>query len=480
MIPDIFLHNTLSGKKEKFQPIQLGQVKIYSCGPTVYDYAHIGNFRSFIMADILVRVFQYAGYEVIKAQNITDVGHLTQDDTADSAGEDKIARKAAQEKLDPFAIARRYEEAFIEDEKSLRILPPQYRPRATDYILEQIQLAQDLIAAGYAYEVNGSVYFRTKKYESYGQLSKNKLEDLVAGARVEINSEKEDPLDFALWKKADTSHLMQWESPWGRGFPGWHAECSAMSTKLLGLPFDIHTGGEDNIFPHHECEIAQNECSHGGQKSVNYWLHVKHLQVEGKKMSKSKGNFYTIRDLLSQGWKGNEIRYVLLSGHYRTSLNFTMDSLQMARSSIERLSEAVRIFREEANGTPPDEFARGVRERFREALFDDLNMADGLSVAFDLVKTGMKLREEKKLSSASAASIVQFLEEDFEDVIAVLPGKEVSFSPEERAQIEKKIQERNQAREEKDWARADQIRDELAARGIELIDEEGKTIWKKQ
>lgn len=480
MIPDIFLYNTLSREKEIFKPIRDGEVKMYSCGPTVYDYAHIGNFRSFLLSDLLTRVLRYAGYEVTKAQNITDVGHLTNDDTADAGGEDKIAKKAQQEKIDPFAIARRYEEAFIEDEEVLRILPPDHRPRATDYIPEQIQLAQTLINEGFAYEVNGSVYFRTKKFQTYGQLSGNKLEDLVAGARVEVNDEKEDPMDFALWKKAEPNHIMQWESLWGMGFPGWHAECSAMSTKLLGLPFDIHTGGEDNIFPHHECEIAQNECSNHGEKSVNYWLHVKHLQVNGEKMSKSKGNFFTIRDLLSKGWKGNEIRYALLNGHYRTSLNFTFDSLEMARNSIARLTEALRIFRDMAGTTPNDRFAQGAREAFQSALFDDLNVADALSVAFELVKQGMKLREEGKLSTASAQSIVWFLQEDFDEVFDVLPEDENEFSSEKIAEIESLIQERNQAREEKDWARADEIRDELLSEGIELIDEKGKTVWKKQ
>jgi len=474
---DIFFHNTLSGKKEKFIPLKEGAVKIYSCGPTVYDFAHIGNFRSFLMSDLLVRVLKYAGYKVTKAQNITDVGHLIADS---DDGEDKILKKAKLEKKDPFAIARFFETAFIEDEKILRILPPEYRPRATDFIAEQIELAEKLIQEGYAYAVNGSVYFRTKKFKNYGALSGNKLEDLVAGARVEVNSEKEDPMDFALWKRAEENHLMQWESPWGQGFPGWHAECSAMSAKLLGLPFDIHTGGEDNIFPHHECEIAQNECSSGISPSVRYWLHVKHLLVDGKKMSKSQGNFFTIRDLLEKGWKGEEIRFALLGAHYRSALNFTEESLGQARSSIARLEEARRIFSAVAEDfdskeTPLTPLTKGGKEKFQKALFDDLNIADALAVVFDLIREGMKLRETGKLSVEEAKGMVDFLENDFDSIFDVLLVKRKALSAQDAKEIRILINKRRQAREEKNWKESDRIRDELATRGITVVDEKDGT-----
>ncbi len=485
MSPDIFLHNTLSGKKEKFSPLKKGEVRMYSCGPTVYDFAHIGNFRSFLVSDLFVRVLRYAGYKVIKAQNITDVGHLTADS---DDGEDKILKKARLEKKDPFAIARFFEDAFIADEKILRIEPPDFRPRATDFIPEQIALAQTLIAKGFAYVVNGSVYFRTKKFKNYGALSGNKLKDLLAGARVETIAEKEDPLDFALWKRAEENHLMQWDSPWGRGFPGWHAECSAMSTKLLGLPFDIHTGGEDNIFPHHECEIAQNECSSGISPSVRFWLHVKHLLVDGKKMSKSVGNFFTIRDLIAKGWRGEEIRFALLGAHYRSSLNFTEESLAQARSSIARLEEARRIFTSVAE-TAPSRLPRAAktfsplqegREKFQKALFDDLNVADALAVVFDLVREGMKKREEGKLSPSDARALSNFLEEDFGSIFDVLSISD-AVSAKDKQKIEKMIAERNTFRAEKNWKQSDRIRDELLAEGIELIDEkDGKTSWKRK
>ncbi len=474
---NIFLQNTLSGKRETFTPLQPGKVSLYSCGPTVYDFAHIGNFRSFLMADLLERTFRYLGYAVTKVQNITDVGHLVSD--ADE-GEDKILKKARLEKKDPFAIARFFEDAFVEDEKKLRIIPPLHRPRATEFIQEQIDLALKLIEEGYAYESNQSVYFRTEKFKNYGQLSKNNLEELVAGARVEVHSDKESPLDFALWKKADENHLMQWESPWGRGFPGWHIECSAMSQALLGDSFDIHTGGEDNIFPHHECEIAQNEGANGGHKSVNYWLHAKHLLVDGQKMSKSDGNFYTVRDLFEKGWAGNEIRYTLLSAHYRTALNFTFESLEMARASIARLTEAQVILKKIAETSEANEaFIAPFREKFQTALADDLNTADALGVVFDLMKQALKLRDEKALSSEQATSIIHFLETDFDQIFDIFPDKKL-LSPEEEVEIQDLITQRKKFREEKNWGESDRIRDELAARGIELVDEDGTTRYRIQ
>jgi len=471
----IYLQNTLSGQKEVFTPIEDGKVKLYACGPTVYDFAHIGNFRSFLMADVLTRVLQYSGQEVTKIMNITDVGHLVSD--ADE-GEDKILKKARLEKKDPFAIARFFEEAFIEDEQKLRIKAPDHRPRATEFIQQQIDLAQKLIDEGYAYESNNSVYFRTEKFKNYGQLSKNNLEDLVAGARVEVHSDKESPLDFALWKKAEENHLMQWDSPWGRGFPGWHIECSAMSQALLGDEFDIHTGGEDNIFPHHECEIAQNEGANGGHKSVNYWLHAKHLLVDGQKMSKSEGNFYTVRDLFEKGYAGHEIRYVLIAAHYRTALNFTFESLDMARASIARLSEARVILKNIAGEASPDEnFIAPFREKYQTALSDDLNTADALGVVFELIKQALRLRDEKTLSAEQAASILAFLDQDFDPIFDIFP-EEKKLSEDEEAEIQDFIAQRNKFREEKNWEASDKIRDELLARGIELVDEEGVTRYR--
>lgn len=469
----ILLRNSLSKEKETFKP--LGEmVKIYSCGPTVYDYAHIGNFRSFLLSDLLERVLNYAGYKTLRVMNITDVGHLTNDDSADCEGEDKISKKAKAEKKDPYQIAQYYEKAFIEDEKALRIKEPQHRPRATDYIPEQIALTQDLIQKGYAYESNGSVYFRTKKFKTYGKLSGNNLEDLIAGARVEINSEKEDPMDFALWKKAEPSHLMQWDSPWGRGFPGWHLECSAMSKKLLGDYFDIHTGGEDNKFPHHECEIAQNECS-CGHKSVNYWLHGKHLLVEGEKMSKSKGNFFTIKDLLEKGWKGAEIRYALMSAHYRSTLNFTEAGLESARRSIQRINEAYNILQsyegeKNISETSLDSFI----ENYKESLFDDLNVPQALSAVFEILNQVLREKEHGTLSDESATQVKMFLENDFNRIFSVL--EEVQETP---AEIQDLLDQRQRARDTKNWAEADRLRDEIKVLGYEVLDgKDGQRVKK--
>jgi cysteinyl-tRNA synthetase len=489
----IQFQNTLSGKKETFVPLdpKRKEVKMYSCGPTVYGFAHIGNFRSFLVSDLLYRVLQYAGYEVTKVQNITDVGHLTGDDTADASGEDKIEKKAREEKLDPFKISESYAESFFEDEKKLRIIAPQYRPWATKYIPQQIKMVEEMVANGYAYEVNGSVYFRTEKFKKYGALSKNKLEDLIVGARIEINDEKENPLDFALWKHADEKHLMQWESPWGRGFPGWHIECSAMSRELLGERFDIHTGGEDNIFPHHECEIAQNEAcfskelkekseKRGEAGGIKYWLHTKHLQVNGEKMSKSKGNFYTIRDLFAKGWKGNEIRFSLLTAHYRSTLNFTEEGLVQARASITRITEARRILREFLGNAPIKSSDRkaSVQSQFQAALFDDLNVSDAIAVVFEGIKTLMKWRDDGTLTPDITQDFLNFLENDFNQIFDIFP-EEVSLDADSVAAIEESIQARARARAQKNWAESDRIRDELREKyNVELLDEVNGTVWK--
>lgn len=417
--------------------------------------------------------------------NITDVGHLTNDDIADSDGEDKIGKKAKLSGKTAQEIADFYAEKFIEDEKFLRILPPDGRPKATEYIQEQIDIAQTLIDRDFAYEVDGSVYFRVNRFAEYGKLSGNSLENLNAGARIEVNDEKESPLDFALWKKAEPEHLMQWKSPWGMGFPGWHIECSAMSRAYFGDQFDIHTGGEDNLFPHHECEIAQNECScaeeNHGKNSVNYWLHAKHLLLEGQKMSKSKGNFYTIRDLAEKGWKGEEIRYLLLSAHYRTSLNFTLDGLTQARNSIARIEEARRIFSEIAKGSKSQEKFPEIDEyikKYQTALFDDLNVSDALAVVFELIKYGLKLREDKKLNAERADYLLKFLETDFDQIFDIFPEKK-ELDPETIKKIESLIKKRSIARGEKDWQTSDEIRDQLLTKfGVEILDQSGNTTWR--
>src|ERR1041385_8225489 len=295
---------------------------MYNCGPTVYSYAHIGNFATFLLADLLRRYLEYSGLEVLQVMSITDVGHLTDDALADGRGEDKLERKAREEKKDPWQIARFYEDAFQRDRRLLNILPAHHYPRATEHVPEMIEMIGDLLEKRLAYQAGGQVYFEISRFPQYGILSGNTPQELLAGARVEEDPEKRSPLDFCLWKK-DSRHIMQWDSPWGRGFPGWRIECSAMSRKYLGPIFDVHTRSEENIFPHHECEIAQ---SSGGEGRIfsRYWLHRRHILVDGRKMSKWEGNFYTLSDLLEKGFRGSQVRYALMAGHYRATLNFTL------------------------------------------------------------------------------------------------------------------------------------------------------------
>ncbi len=496
---EIKFYNTLTGKKEIFIPIKMAEVSIYSCGPTVYDYAHIGNFRSFLMSDLLFRVLKnLAGFKVIKVQNITDVGHLTGDDLADATGEDKISKKARLEKKDPFAIAQYFEEKFIEDEKSLRIFPPNGgRPRATEFIKQQIAITKKLIKKGFAYQKNGSVYFRTEMFPNYGILSKNNLQDLRVGTRVEINDEKENPLDFALWKKANENHLMQWDFDTGEkieisdiadfhknkkdkaGFPGWHIECSAMSRDLLGEKFDIHTGGEDNVFPHHECEIAQNATvsndpevqKNGG---INVWIHAKFLLVDGAKMSKSKGNFFTIRDLIAKGFSGTEIRFALLKSHYRTTMNFSEKGLLESRKNIKKIREAHQFFVKNAGKLIKDEKFNLQKIKFRKALFDDLNAPQALFEVYQMIES-----IKSNPSAEKCARILDFLENEFDSIFDILKSnKKTEFSKEMKNKIETRILERKKARDEKDFPKADAIRKNLENEfQIKLLDKNDKTTW---
>ncbi len=347
--------NTYTRRKEEFEPIEPGKVRMYNCGPTVYNFAHIGNARAFVFADVLRRTLEYFGCPVTQIMNITDVGHMTSD--AD-AGEDKMAKAAREQKKDPWQIAEFYTKAFLEDIRTLNIQPAFKYPRATEHIPEMIALIERLIGNGHAYVVNGNVYYDISTFPRYGRLSGNTIEQLEAGARIEVNPEKRHPADFALWKQ-DPKHIMQWDSPWGRGFPGWHIECSAMSVKYLGEQFDIHTGAEDNIFPHHESEIAQSEGATGKVPWVKYWMHARFLLVNGQKMSKSLGNFFTLRDLLEKGCDPMAVRYVLMSTHYRQPLNFTLESVEAAKDSIRRLKD-FRIRLKEA-GAKADSAGTGRR-----------------------------------------------------------------------------------------------------------------------
>lgn len=467
------LYNTLGKKKVAFEPREPGVVRMYNCGPTVYNYAHIGNFRSFMLADLLRRYLEYQGLEVHQVMNITDVGHLTQDDIDE--GEDKIEKAAREKQIDPYEIVDRYTQAFMEDLAILNMKSAREYPRATQHIPEMLASIATLIERGHAYEVDGEVYYDVKSFGPYGNLSGNTVENLEAGARVELDPKKRSPYDFALWKK-DEKHLMQWDSPYGRGFPGWHIECSSMSKKYLGDTLDLHTGGEDNIFPHHECEIAQAE-GETGETFVRYWVHARHLFVDGEKMSKSKGNFYTLRDLLEKGLDGLAIRYALVSTHYRQPYNLTLEGLEGAAKAQGRLNDFVRRMNDraedEGEGGEIEAYAAQAVAEFERAMDDDLNTSAALAAVHNFCREVNRVAPRGK----GARAAVDFLKK-VDGVFGVLgddSGGEAGLD----ADIDALVQERQEARKNKDFARSDEIRDQLKAMGIALEDTPEGVRWKR-
>ncbi len=462
----LVLFNTLTREKQPFRPLEPGVVRMYNCGPTVYNRQHVGNFRAFLFADVLRRWLEYRGFEVRQVMNITDVGHLTDD--ADE-GEDKLEKRAREEQLDPWQISRENAASFLADLRTLGVQPAMEYPRATDHIPEMVELIDGLLEKGFAYRVGGNVYFDVSRFERYGRLSGNRVEDLDAGARIEINPEKRNPADFALWK-SDAKHLMKWETHFGKdGFPGWHIECSAMARKHLGDRIDIHTGGEDNVFPHHECEIAQTE-AFTGEPFATFWMHTKFLQVDGGKMSKSLGNVYTIDDVLERGFSARALRFALLRGHYRQPLNFTWDGMKDAASALETLDDLVarlrRSLEQPAAGAALVEAAQAT---FEQAMDDDLNVGRALPALFGL--RGDVL--EGRLAGPPAGAALEFLER-VNGVLGVLELEERGLA----AEVEALIQARHDARAAKDWAEADRIRDELTARGIVLEDTPEGVAWR--
>ena len=483
----IVLYNSLTRKKEEFVPLVPGRVHIYVCGPTVYSHAHIGHAKSYLSFDMIVRYFRYRGYKVKYVQNITDVGHLTDD--AD-AGEDKILKKAREEKLDPMEIAEYFAWSYFDDMQKLGVLRANIFPKATGHIIEQIDLIQKLLVRGYAYEVNGNVYYDVSCFSGYGKLSGRKVEELDAGARVEINPEKRHPADFALWKKAEPEHLMRWSSPWGEGYPGWHIECSAMSMKYLGETFDIHGGGLDNIFPHHECEIAQSEAA-SGKPFVRYWLHNNMVTVNGSKMSKSTGNFITIKDAL-QKFDTPTLRYFIFSSHYRSRLDFSSEALEAARSGLDKLLLTIKNVRknlapagEIKNFHLPFDFA-GFRTQFEEMMDDDFNTPRALAVLFDLSReVNSYLNSGESLHQPFLQSIDQFYQETAGQVLGLIPEDLLaSAGPGRQADIEKIVQVvidiREKLREQKQYQLADQLRSKLGKVGITLVDKPEGTTFEYQ
>jgi cysteinyl-tRNA synthetase len=477
---EIHLHNTLSGKVESFIPLKAGIVHMYTCGPTVYDFAHIGNFRTFIFQDILRRFLRLRGFNLTHIMNLTDV-------------DDRIIANAAAAKIGIREYTEKYVQAFFADCKALSVESPEHWIRATDNIDSMVKLIQKLQEKTYTYNSEGSIYYRIAKFPNYGKLSKIDLSGIQAGARVDNDRyEKESARDFALWK-APKSGEHFWETPIGAGRPGWHIECSAMAMKFLGETIDIHTGGIDLAFPHHENEIAQSEAA-TGKPFVRYWLHAEHLLVEGEKMSKSLGNFYTLRDLFAKGYKPSALRFALASVPYRRQLNFTFDGLQQATSSVERLRNfAARLKNEKFPAGSQKSIAERIAKAaddFDAGLADDLNTAEALAAVFDFVREANIAMDKGEFRQGEVKAAQDFLA-TFDRVFAVLEdndaeklkalGYGVDAAGPDEAEIEKLVAQRQVARKKKDFAESDRIRSELLSRGIILEDtKDGSVRWKRK
>jgi cysteinyl-tRNA synthetase len=476
------LYNSFTNTIEDFVPVIPGKVRIYNCGPTVYSYQHIGNFRSFVQWDLLRRYLIHKGFDVIQVMNITDVGHLT-DDSDD--GEDKMETAARKEKKHPLEIAEFYTKQFLDDWKTLNLLEPEFRPKATQTIPEMIAMVEHLLKEGFAYEAGGNVYFDISKFGEYGKLSGNSLDKLTK-RRVDIDTNKKSPHDFVLWfgNSKFKNHILKWDSPWGEGYPGWHMECSAMSAKFLGDAFadgsfhpekfetiDIHTGGEDNKFPHHECEIAQTECATKKQFS-KYWLHSAFMMSEGQKMSKSIGNIYTVFDLVAEGFDPRAIRYVLLATHYRMQMNFTKEGIVSAQSALSRVDETLRkldlIKEEKPFSERLSLYVHGILLGIEKELNNDFNISGALAALFEGVKEINKFLQEGKIGNHQAKEILEILFR-VDSIFGLFPKSLLDKEdlPKEIVDI---LEERRSARENKNWAKSDELRDFLTEKGYEVKD----------
>jgi cysteinyl-tRNA synthetase len=481
----LVIYNTLTRSKEEFKPIHQGHVGIYVCGPTVYSHSHIGHAKSYSSFDVIVRYLRYLGYNVLYIQNITDVGHLTDD--ADE-GEDKLMKQARLDRVHPMQIAETITRSYFDDMDKLGIERPDISPRASGHIIEQIEIIKKLLVNGFAYEVNGSVYYDVQKFKNYGKLSGRVLEESVEGTRVESRSEKRHPADFALWKKAESGHIMRWPSPWGEGFPGWHIECSAMSMKYLGETFDIHGGGMDNQFPHHECEIAQSEAA-TGKPFVKYWIHNNLVTVSGKKMSKSLGNFVTLKDAFKI-YDPLVVRFFILQSHYRSTLDFSDEALQGANTGYDKLLNTIRNLREELKKAESEKRINGPgfdlslhKQHFLEAMDDDFNAPLALGVLFDLAReTNQLLNSGQQLSIDTLKQIDQLFGELGGGVLGIIPAQVATTGSGENIEsklIDIHIKIRQRAKQEMAWGTADLIRKELEAIGIILEDKKDGTSWRK-
>jgi cysteinyl-tRNA synthetase len=485
----LFIYNTLTRNKELFQPLHPGRAGLYVCGPTVYGDPHLGHARPAITFDILFRYLSFIGYKVRYVRNITDVGHLVND--ADS-GEDKIAKKAKLEDLEPMEVVQYYLNRYRQAMEALNVLPPSIEPHASGHIIEQIQLVKDILAQGYAYESDGSVYFDVEKYNkkhNYGVLSGRNIEDMLNTTRtLDGQEEKHNPVDFALWKKASPEHIMRWPSPWSDGFPGWHLECTAMSKKYLGEVFDIHGGGMDLIFPHHECEIAQSVAS-TGHETVRYWMHNNMVTVNGQKMGKSLGNFINLEEffkgthpLLTQPYAPMTIRFFILQAHYRSTVDFSNDALQASEKGLSRLLEAYdSIGHLEAYATGTAVNIEELSGKCFEAMNDDLNTPMVISYLFEAARIiHSALAGQIRLTAENIKQLTDFFQLFLFDLLGiqnVLKTGDASFESFSKA-VDLLLQMRLQAKQNKDWATADKIRNELIALGFEIKDTKDGFEWK--
>ena len=455
-LPQVRLHNTLTRRTEVLEPIESGRVSVYTCGSTVYKYAHIGNLRTYLFGDLLHRTLEYLGYEVRYVKNITDVGHMRNDDHDSLAGADKMELAAEMEGKSPMEIADFYTRAWLKDEAHINILPVDVMPKATEHIGEMVDLTERLVARGLAYEVDGTVYYNVSEFPGYGKLSGQKVEETREGHRVEVESDKRDAADFALWKHAHEHRLMKWPSPWGDGFPGWHIECSAMSLKHLGERFDVHTGGIDLKFPHHEDEIAQSEGALG-HEVVSIWMHGEFLTMDDAKMAKSAGNIIRVADLPEMGYEPLAFRYLALTAHYRSKLDFTDDAMHAATSGLGRLRRAVAVPDEPVDVAV--EPMAGYRSRFAYAVADDLATPKALAIAHE-VASASDLRDSQRRA----------LLLDFDRVLGLsldAPVAELASLPQGATEL---LERRAAARAARDFATSDALRHQLAALGVEVRD----------
>ncbi len=484
----LHLTNTLSRKKEEFIPLNPPNVGLYVCGPTVYSDVHLGNVRSFLTFDILFRWLNFLGYKVRYVRNITDVGHLVGDL---DEGEDKIAKRALLEKLEPMEIVQKYTNGFHDVMRLFNILPPSIEPTATGHLIEQIEMVKRIIASGYGYEANGSVYFDVPGFaeeHEYGKLSGRKIDELLANTRdTEGMEEKRSPLDFAIWKRAEAQHLMKWPSPWGEGFPGWHLECSAMSTKYLGLTFDIHGGGMDLKFPHHECEIAQSVAA-DGKAPVRYWMHGNMLTVNGRKMAKSEGNGFTPEELLTgnhklleKGYSAMTVRFFMLQCHYSSTLDFSNAAMQASEKGLERLMSGMANLSKLKAGATDDVDVAALEQRCYTAMNDDLNTPVMIAELFEGARIINSVRDGKQvLTQPGIDRLKQLMEQMVQDVLG-LKAEEAAAGDDKALEglVQEFIRMRAEAKAAKDYATGDRIREQLEALGIRIMDTKEGTTWER-